>query len=196
VSGGNLVARIARTGSTYRGVLMGTIDYEHSYGPYRSQGLAKAQWQPPYRIEMRALMPKTPGAWAALWEHGDVPDGHELDVAEEFMWEGKGTTAHCAQHKWRNGQPVRTPFEGRINVSNMATNWHVYSATVTTNSVTYRVDNQVCGVAWGIPATTWNGAILMNMIGDPGSWAGQQQPSPSDPGPWDMKVDYVRVTKL
>jgi beta-glucanase (GH16 family) len=193
VSGGNLVARLSRSGSGYRGALLATVDYEHTYGNYASKGMAKVEWKVPYTISMRALMPNTPGAWTALWIRSD--DGsQELDVAEEPM--STPTAAGCHQHSWSNGVEQRR-FDGGVVVSNMATNWHVYSAVVTASSVTYKVDGATCGVAYGVPVGSPHALIIDNMLGVPGHWsASGRGPAASDPGPWPMLVDYVRVSRI
>ena len=188
---GNLVARISRVGTGYRGALLATVDYEAGapYYPYNW----KAEWQVPYRITFRALMPNAAGAWPALWARSD--DGsQELDIAEERMT--FPTVAGCHQHQWSGGVDTHR-FDGGATVSNMATNWHTYSADVTATSVTYKVDNLVCGVAFGEPTGTWHNAIIDNLLGAPGSWgAGGGAPAASDAGPWDLLVDYVRVSRI
>lgn len=192
VAGGNLRLRITRASSSFRGALISSIDYENGYAPYYPKW-TKVQWQGPHTISIRALMPPTQGAWPALWLRSDTGE-HELDIAEERMT--FPTRAGCHQHQWKNGVNARPQYDSEITVPNMATNWHIYSAIVNSASVTYKVDNQICGVAWGIPNDIWYGVILNNMIGDPGSWgSGEAQPSSTDPGPWDLLVDYVRVTK-
>jgi hypothetical protein len=124
------------------------------------------------------------------------PDGHlyELDIAEERMT--FPTQAGCHQHKWQNGGGTDlAPWDGGITVSNMATNWHVYSADVTATKVSYYVDGALCGNAYGAPGS--HGILLDNVLGAPGSWGGGGAlPASGDPGPWDFLVDYVRVTAL
>lgn len=189
VSGGNLIARISRSGSGYRGALLATVDYEGGAPYYPNRW--KAEWQTPYRIEARALMPNTPGAWPAIWGRSD-DGGRELDFTENRMtdyW-----FAGCHQHTWQNGQDVRS-FDGGVVVEDLGTAWHVFSATVTASSVTYKVDDKTCGVAYGIPNGEWHNLIIDNLLGAPGSWgAAGGQPAASDPGPWSMLIDYVRVT--
>lgn len=190
VTGGNLVARISRSGGGYRGALLSTVDYAAG-APYYPDHW-KAGWQTPYVISVRALMPNTPGAWPAIWIRSN-DGGRELDVAEERMT--FPTQAGCHQHTWDRGRDTRT-FDGGVTVSNMAANWHVYSAVVNSSSVTYRVDGLTCGVAYGIPTNSWHVLIIDNVLGAPGSWgSGGAQPAASDPGPWPMLVDWVRVTR-
>ena len=193
VGGGNLVAQISRAGSGYRGALLATVNYENGYAPYAARGWAKAEWPVPYTITMRALMPNTPGAWPALWARSD--DGsQELDYAEQQMT--FPTAAGCHQHQWSDGDDQR-PFNGGVTVSNMATNWHTYSAVVTASSVTYKVDGATCGVAYGEPTGSRHAVIIDNLLGAPGSWAaGGRAPAASDPGPWNLLVDYVRVSRV
>jgi hypothetical protein len=75
----------------------------------------------------------------------------------------------------------------------MARNWHTYSADVTPERVEYRVDGELCGIGPGV--TGRFGLLLDNIVGAPGSWgSGGAQPAHDAPGPWDMKLDYVRVT--
>jgi len=188
---GNLVARISRAGTGYRGSLLATVDYEAG-APYFPNNW-KAEWQLPYRITFRALMPSTPGAWPALWARSD--DGsQELDIAEQRMT--FPTVAGCHQHQWSGGVDTHR-FDGGATVSNMATNWHTYSADVTATSVVYTVDGQVCGVGYGEPAGSWHNVIIDNLLGAPGSWgAGGGAPAATDRGPWNLLVDYVRVSRV
>ena len=138
-------------------------------------------------------MPNTAGAWPALWARSD-DGGQELDIAEERMT--FPTAAGCHQHQWSGGVDTRL-FDAGVAVSNMAKDWHTYTADVTETSVTYMVDGLTCGVAYGVPTGSWHNAIIDSLLGAPGSWgSGGGAPAASDPGPWNMLVDYVRVSRI
>jgi hypothetical protein len=154
-----------------------------------------ASWSAPYRIEMRALMPRAPGLWAAAWDMSvdrtPSQGPWELDWAEQRT--SHPTEAGCYQHRWVDGIDV-APWWGGLPVTDMGETWHVYSADVSADRVEYRVDGALCGVAPGVKGRF--GLLLDLVVGAPGSWgAGGGQPSPDDPGPWDLKIDHVRVTR-
>lgn len=148
----------------------------------------------PFHVEMRALLTPTPGAWDALWtvgvsSPGDVP---EIDIAEVPMSTPTLITTH--QHLW--GSSDLQTFNGGLMVSDASKNWHVYSADVKTDQVDFFVDGQSAGVGYGEPVLT-HGLILDATLGAPGSWgSGGKEPDPSDPGPWLMKVDWLRAWAL
>ena len=193
---GNLVLRARREPDGYKGnrfssAVLGTFAYGTGWPPAQ----VKAAWAVPYHIEVRALMPNSPGLWSVAWpmnvDRTTSDPIWELDMAEERM--GMPTTAGCHQHKWVRGADKQT-WDGQLTVPDMSRNWHVYSADVTADRVEYRVDGALCGT--GPSGVTGRfGLLLSNVVAAPGSWAsGGGQPAAGDGGPWDMKVDYVRVT--
>jgi hypothetical protein len=193
---GNLVMRVKREpngwlgGGPFSGAFLGTFQYGSGWPPKN----IKSSWAPPYHIEMRALMPNSPGLWTAAWDMNidrTVAQGRwEIDWAEQRMT--LPTTAGCHQHYWVYSTDKNT-WDGRLNVSNMAFNWHVYSADVLRDRVEYRVDGKLCGTGPGVSGRF--GLLLDHIVGKPGTWgAAGAQPAANDPGPWDMKIDYVKVT--
>lgn len=195
---GNLVLRTRRessnwlTGGPYSGSWISTFRY--GYG-WPATGV-KATTPVPFKVEMRALKPNTPGAWPSLWamntDRSTSQNIYELDISEQRMT--YPTSAGCHQHTWLNGSDIQA-WDGAATVSNMAINWHLFSANVYTDRVEYYVDGISCGTSYGVNGNF--GLILNNAIALPGSWgSGNGQPASSDPGPWDFLVDYVRVTKL
>ena len=200
---GNMVVRTQREaccylgGGPYSGGWIDTFGYGTGWPPSK----IKRAWNVPYRIEMRALMPNTPGAWPAAWNMNvDRPTSqniYELDWAEQRMTHA--TRFECHQHTWLSGKNITTwDCPSDTTVSNMGTNWHVYGANVYTDRVEYSIDSRVVSTAYGVSGR--HGVILSSGIGDPNHWSSAChqrkpcQPDPSDPGPWDMKVDYIRVT--
>ncbi len=194
---GSLVLRVqresdGRLGSgPYSGAFLGTFAYGSGW-PARN---VKASWAVPYHIEMRALMPASAGLWPIAWDvNVDRSQGEgvrELDWSEQRM--SYPTTAGCHQHNWIGGVDTQI-WDGERAVSDMAHNWHTYSADVWPDRVEYRVDGRKCGL--GPSGVTGRfGLLLNNVVSKPGTWSsGGLQPAATDPGPWDMKVDYVRVS--
>jgi len=154
----------------------------------------KANWQVPFRIEARILEPSSPSLWAGFWmmstDRPTTQPIHELDIAEERVT--LKTQAGCHQHTWVSGADIK-PWDGAASISDMTQNWHVYSADVTDTGVTYSVD----GIPCGSTAPAVDGSMFLiftNWIAKPGTWgAAGGTIDPADPGPWDMKVDYVQV---
>ncbi len=195
---GNLILRTKREsanwldGGPYSGAWLSTFEYGSGWPASN----VKASLNVPYKIEMKALMPNTPGAWPSIWAiNVDKPNFqniYELDIAEQRMT--YPTSAGCHQHTWLNGSD-RGAWDGSITVSDMGLNWHVYSANVYADRVEYKVDGDLCGTAYGVSGR--HGIILNNLIADPNSWgAGGQQPASTDTGPWDFKIDYIRASSL
>jgi hypothetical protein len=195
---GDLILRTKREPSNYLGggPFSGAWIATFNYGSGWPASTVKAAWPVPYHIEMRAKMPPTPGAWPAAWNiNVDRPTSqtiYELDWAEERM--SYPTSVGCHQHQWLHGADSGA-WDGGSSLATMGTSFHIYSADVYADRTEYRVDGALCGVG---PATSGTqGLVLDNMIAPPGSWAsGGQQPATADSGPWDLTIDYVRVTRL
>lgn len=200
---GNLTMQVRRepqgvpapngTQASYSGAFIGTFGYGTGWPPTDIKFTASV----PYHVEMRALLPASPGLWAGLWPMSTDrtrADGiYELDVAEERLT--LPTQAGCHQHLWTNG--TDTPqFNGAATVSDMTRNWHTYRADVTGNVVDYWIDDIRCGTG-PAPGVTGNQGILLDAkVGNPGSWgAAGGTPDPADPGPWNLLIDYIRVTR-
>lgn len=195
---GHLVMRIKREprrlcGIKFSSSFIGTFNYGSGWPPTR----VKASVSLPFHIEMSALMPDSPGTWAALWLMSvDRPASrnyYELDVADERM--SFPRSAGCHTHIWPSNSRA---WDGATSVSNMGTHWHVYSADVSPHHVSYFVDGMRCGPgsSWTVPSGRY-GLLIDNIIptGRTHTWgAGGGWPAAADPGPWDMKVDYIKVT--
>jgi hypothetical protein len=196
---GNLVIRTKREPSNYLGggPFSGGWVQTFAYGTGWPPSPVKASWAVPYRIEMRAKFPNVPGAWGGGWNMNvDRPTSqniYELDWSEERM--SYPTSADCHQHTWLSGRDT-TPWDcSAVPVSHMGLNFHVFSADVYTDRVVYKVDGITRGTSYGVSGR--HGLIINMGIGGPGSWgSGGQQPPASDPGPWDLLVDWVRVSAL
>lgn len=189
---GNLVVRASRSGSAFVGGFVGTFAYGSGWPPLNVKG----SWPVPFRLDVRARMPNTPGAHAGIWlmntDRTQAQTIYELDVAEERM--SQPTVAGSHQHAWLNGKDTDAQ-DATLTVSNMASNWHVYSSEVHADHVTDYVDGQAVGTFYGV--TGHFGLLLSCEIDPAGSWgAAGGQPAASDPGPWDMLVDYVHVSAL
>jgi hypothetical protein len=169
---------------------MGTFQYGMGWPPPN----VKASWTVPFRIEVRALMPDSPGLWPIVWpmnvDRSRSQQIHELDVVEQRMTQP--TVSGCHQHTWLNGVDIAA-WDGHRTVSHTGRNWHTYSADVRADRVEYRVDGELCGVAPGVSGRF--GVLVNNWVAKPGSWGSAgAQPAATDPGPWDLKLDHVRVT--
>jgi hypothetical protein len=192
---GNLVLRVAREpegwlGGRYSGAFVGTFQYGWGWPPKD----VRASWAPPYHVEMRALMPNSPALWPVAWDMNvdrtQAQGISELDWAEQRMTHPEQATCHS--HHWVDGKDTDVR-DGALEVSHMGRNWHTYSADVFADRVEYRVDGRLCGTGPGVSGRF--GLLLSSIVGAPDTWgADGASPDPADPGPWDFKVDHVRVT--
>lgn len=190
---GHLVVRTARvTGGGYSAGFCGTFNYSG----WPPSGI-KASFSLPFKVEASMKMPPTAGAWCALWamnvDRSTSQDIYELDMAEERLTQA--TVAGTHQHTWLNGVD-QAPADGtKSGVTDMTQNWHTYSSEVYSDHVTNYIDGVAIATFYGVSGKF--GLLLNNGIGNSGSWgADGGQPSSTDPGPWDMLVDYVHVTAL
>ena len=188
---GHLVVRTARSGRGYTGGFLGTFNYTG----WPTSGI-KHSFALPFRAEMSALMPGAPGAHTGLWAMNvDRPtsqDIYELDIAEERMT--IPTVAGSHQHTWLSGVD-KHPVDASMAVTDMARNWHIYASEVYADHVTNYVDGKAVGSFYGVSGKF--GLLLNNEIDPAGTWGAHGgQPAAGDPGPWDMLVDYVRVSAL
>ncbi|HET6916167.1 MAG TPA: family 16 glycosylhydrolase [Acidimicrobiales bacterium] len=190
---GHLVVRASRSGSAFTAGFLGTFNYSG----WPPSGV-KETFSLPFKVEASMLMPSTPGAWAALWAmNTDRPtsqDIYELDMAEERLTQP--TVAGTHQHTWLNGVDQAPADATKSGVSDMTKNWHTYSCEVYSNVVQSYIDGAPIGTGfYGVSGSF--GLLLNNGIGNSGSWgADGGQPASTDPGPWDLLVDYVHVTAL
>jgi len=198
VSGGNLVLRISRNGgSNFFGSYITTFDYN---GVPQGQsngytGNIKASFTTPYRCEVRAQMPPIAATLTSPWIKSVLDTGiDELDITEQNDITSNLTTATSNYHRWPS-EPGAFPYSGSVSVSDVTTNFHVYSVDVTSTSAVFKVDGSTVLTGAGIADGTTHGLLLQNMVADSGSWAANGH-DPSGTGPWDMLIDYIRVTRI
>jgi hypothetical protein len=194
---GHLVQRITRAGDTFVGAFIAGFSWD---GHPASTVMHYATT--PFRVELRAKMPPTPGAWGGGWTNDPFafPSGQnvELDFAEERMSLPTQYGAHKHVWTYQIGWVDIAPLDCYLNgVPDLSADFHVYTAEVRESGVVFAMDGIVCGTAPGVPTGTPQSFLLDQVIGLPGSWgSGGQQPAPGDPGPWDALYDYIRVTAL
>jgi len=203
---GHLDLRISWDSSLneYDGAFISTFDYSGWPPPASAVNL-----QPPYEITMSAEMPNVSSAWPGLWlmdvNHSQAQGDNEIDVAEDY---GSNTTASCNQHFWVNSVQT-TPSDitaaelaagdwgsngfscGTASLSDVATAFNTYTADVYSDHVVYYFGGKEVASVHGTLGTDgsvgFQGILLdVNMTSAP----------PAGGGPWDMLVDYVKVTAL
>jgi len=207
---GRLVMRVKREPAGFTGAFgttaymsssfIGTFGYGTGWPPQnvKFDAAVPTSGTTPLHFEMRANMPDAAGLWAGFWpmstNRNTSTDGvWELDVAEQPT--NVPTEIGVHQHFYKGGKDVQ-PWNGSKQISSIRRNWHVYSADVTRTSVTYLVDGQLIGRAPGVAGRF--GILLDNKVAPAGTWAAGgpngASVSNTDPGPWDLKIDYIRVT--
>jgi Glycosyl hydrolases family 16 len=196
---GGLNMRIKRESTNLCGIpFSGAFMATFSYGSGWPASGVKHTFAPPFHVEARLKDPPTRGAWGGLWllntDRSQSQGIWELDDGENRST--FPTQAHFAQHSWVNGADSGSPFGCALTVSDVTQNYHVYSADVRTTGVDYYVDGVRCGSTQG--GVSGDFGLLFDMrvpTSGSSSWgAGDGWPDASDPGPWDLTVDYVKVT--
>lgn len=169
----------------YSGTIIGTTDFNNPAGNVHET------FPVPFSMTVRAEMPTVSGAWPAIWMVSVANPRYELDMAE--VRTTPPAQLDCASHYWINGQDQ--PSGDSYSQETLSPGWHTFTANVTTSSVNYYVDGTLCGTG---PGVTGHFDLLMNnLLGTAGTWgANGGQPATSDPGPWDLLIDYVRVSAL
>lgn len=176
----------------FAGGSVGTYKYQTGWPP---QGI-KSSWPAGFRYEVRfKCSPVTgSGAWenAGWLQNVDRTSSQglwELDTSEERT---SPTEIGMNQHKWVGSTDVSNEGGG-APTTDCRSDWHTVTVdTYPSGGTKYYLD--------GVYVTTHSsvggsfGVQIHNEIADVS--AGIGQPAASDPGPWDMVVDYVRVTAL
>lgn len=162
------------------------------------------------KIEFKAKVPHNKGNWAAGWLLGDAyvdelswPYCGEIDILESLGYQmdddsGKGVAhaaAHCIARYFRLGNQPKSEIE----VSNMNTEFHVYSVEWLPNEIKIFVDNKhyftyndtSSKESW--PFVNPHNIILNLTIG--GGWGGSHGIDETI-NSQKMIVDYVRVYEL
>jgi len=197
----HLVLRARRDGTRFRGAMAGTFVYTDAWPP----SSRTMSWHAPFTMSMRARMTGAPGLWNGAWwqsvNQTAAKGLFELDQTEERTFEQKvhNTYAHFYQNRTK---VLRMDYSCHLGLTTPLTDYHLYKMVVASASVSYSVDNRLCGTQTNLTVPAGStpfsqhafGLLLQNFVGEPGSWAsGGFQPSGS--GPWDMVVDYVAVTQ-
>lgn len=194
---GNMILRVTREpwqGRSFAGALIGTYQYQTGWPPKP----VLASWPVPFRYEVRFRLPVVAGAWFGPgWNQNvDRAIGYvELDVGES---RGTFPTLYgCNMHTWNKdatGKWVDTPSWGQ-NATGEPGAWHALVCDARADGTTFALDGVPVGTGFGVSGRF--GVLLHNVIADVASWgSGGMQPAATDPGPWDMAVDYVRVSAL
>lgn len=192
---GHLIVQTARNSSGgFTGGLADMFQYATGWPPAN----IKESLTVPFQVDVRMRMPAVAGDHGGAWLiNTDAPTSqniYEIDMAEERT--SLPTTGGCHQHTWLGGVDQQ-PANSSVAITDMAANWHVYTTQVYADHVNDYVDGQLCGTFYGVGAGRQFGMLIDNGIGTAGSWeAGGGQPAATDPGPWQMQVDYVRATSL
>lgn len=204
---GSLILRDKREatalcGINYSGAFIGTFSYGSGWPP---TGI-KHDFAVPARFEARILEPASGGIFSSWWmmeTNKTTAQGiDEVDIADNRQT--FPTDNLCGTHHWVNGSDTNA-WSYHMATTDQTTNWHVYSANVYGDHIDFYVDGARCGTgpAPGAGADARMGLLLQTRvptcITTPSTcWASgySSGPAAGSPGPWDMKVDYVKVTSL
>lgn len=182
---GNLVLRITREawlGKQYAGAMIGTYKYGSGWPPAT---LLKS-FPAPFRYEVRFLLPNAPGMWSgAGWlqnvDRTNTQAIHELDCGECRSATRYGTS----QHLWIGSTDTLNETSSIAGPDGHAA-FQTMAVEVRGTGNTYFLN--------GLQVTPHSGATgrfgvqLHNVLGG--------TTLPTDSGPWDMLIDYVRVSAL
>ena len=155
------------------------------------------------RIEVKAKLPAGIGTWPAIWmlptdwEYGGWPKSGEIDIMEHVGYEvGK---IHGTIHTEAYNHSIGTQIGGTIEVTNVASEFHVYAIEWTQEEIVWYVDSKEY-FRISNPNRTYKEwpfdkrfhLILNIAIG--GTWGGAQGIDPNLEEA-TMEIDYVRVYK-
>lgn len=164
--------------------------------------LGKVSLSGDFRIEVRAKLPKGKGIWPAIWMMGTNrskvrwPKCSELDIMEFVGKDPK--TVYGTMH-WADSEKdyKHKSKGGKIKVSNLHTQFHVFGLERKGSHIKVFVDNQFY-FEFDVPSTAYKGSftsplylLLNTAIG--GSWGGKIDDSIF---PQKFVIDYVRVYQL
>jgi hypothetical protein len=187
------IDREAYHGRAFAGSSIGTYQYQTGWPP----NPVKVSFPVPFKYEVRFKLPNVAGAWISPgWlQNVDRPTSqniYELDAGETRTT--FPTFFGANQHTWLNGSDQQAANGGGSGTDGR-TNWHVMTLEATSTACRYYLDGTLVATYYGVSGRF--GVQLQSEIADAGSWgAGGAQPDPSDPGPWDLLIDYVRVSAL
>lgn len=158
------------------------------------------------RVDVRAKLPSKQGTWPAIWTLGSNinelgnyfgnskgsvgwPECGEIDILEQ---KGDNKQKTLGTFHWRDESSGNSSYGLETNVSNVSTEYHLYSLIWTSNSLKILVDNQVfveMNNKIGEEEFRNPHYLLLN-IAMGGSLGGQV---PSDFDSDIMEIDYVRI---
>lgn len=145
------------------------------------------------RIDIRAKLPSGAGTWPALWMLGDNigsvgwPTCGEIDIMEAI---GNNPnviygTLHYPGHYGGSADSSNTA------ISNISTEFHVYSLEWRADTIKFMVDSQVFKTFANTSSTPFNANFFLIMnVAMGGNFGGAVDPNFSSS---TMEVDYVRV---
>lgn len=154
------------------------------------------------RIEIKAKLPTGKGTWPAIWmlptdwKYGGWPTSGEIDIMEHVGYD-QGVI-HGTLHSKKYNHIQQTQQEGKINIADCSTEFHVYAINWQPNQIDFFVDNQRYHSVKRNPEDNFEGwpfdqkfhLILNIAVG--GNWGGKEGIDDTI-WPQHMEVDYVRV---
>jgi hypothetical protein len=145
------------------------------------------------RVDVRAKLPTGGGTWPAIWMLGENystagwPASGEIDIMEH-KGNQPGTihgTLHLPGSSGGNGN------SGTTTVSNVSTEFHVYSVVWTATTIQFLVDDEVFHTFANNASTPFNNPFFMILnVAMGGTFGGTIDPAFTQSS---MEVDYVRV---
>jgi hypothetical protein len=196
---GQLVLRVRRAGTGFRGAVVGTMDYTGVWPTAHT-----LTWTPPFTVKVRATMPNTPGLWINIpWftPANTAAQGiFELDQAEERTF--RTLNHQTFVHFFKDGVKVKSrDWKCDLALATPITQAHVYQMTVATAWISFRVDGRLCGTVSNLTVPAGARAFtadrfapyIKNVVGN-SAWS-TGGTTPTGTGPWDMKVDSFSVTQ-
>jgi beta-glucanase (GH16 family) len=155
------------------------------------------------RVEMRAMLPKGRGTWAAMWmlpnnwNYGNLgwPDNGEIDIMEYVGFEPNivHASVHTDAYNWANNN-VRTNY---TSVAGVETGYHIYALEWSETRMNFYVDNTKYlsyandGSGWSKWPFDKDFYLILNLaIG--GNWGGQNGVD-NTIFPTRYVIDYVRM---
>lgn len=145
------------------------------------------------RAEVRAKLPVGGGTWPAFWMLGDNidtapwPACGEVDILESVG--NNPNVNHSSLHS--PGRSGNTPDTATTTVPNSATEFHVYAADWTAESIKFYVDDKLFYTYANSSSTPFNANFFLILnLAMGGNFGGKVDPNFTNA---TFEVDYVRV---
>jgi len=153
------------------------------------------------RIEVRAKLPQGRGVWPAIWLLGKNirqvgwPMSGEIDIMEYVGF--KPNVIHGVVHTKSKNHKKKNAPSGRINIDDLATEFHVYAVERTAQRIDFWIDDKLYHSvekeensleSWPFDQPMY--LIINFAVG--GSWGGQKGVD-NRIFPQQFIIDYVRV---